>query len=70
MDSDSDFYSFKQLVIPVPPKEEQNQIVRYLDWQVSNINKLIHGYQKQIERALPELHLVYDNIRFMNDFIF
>ena len=46
---DSDFYSFKQLIIPVPPREEQDQIVRYLDWQVSNINKLIHGYQKQID---------------------
>lgn len=46
---DSDFYSFKQLVIPVPPKDEQDQIVRYLDWQISRINHLIHGYQKQIK---------------------
>lgn len=46
---DSDFYSFKQLIVPVPPKDEQDQIVRYLDWQVSKINHLIHGYQKQIK---------------------
>lgn len=46
---DSDFYSFKQLIVPVPPKDEQDQIVRYLYWQVTNINKLIHGYQKQID---------------------
>ena len=46
---DSDYYDFKRLVIPVPPREEQNQIVRYLDWQVSKINKLIHGYQRQIK---------------------
>lgn len=46
---DSDFYSFKQLVIPVPQKDEQDQIVRYLDWQISKINHLIHGYQKQIK---------------------
>lgn len=32
---------------PVPPREEQDQIVRYLDWKVSQINKMIHGYQKQ-----------------------
>lgn len=32
----------------VPPRDEQDQIVRYLDWQVSKINHLIHGYQKQI----------------------
>lgn len=35
--------------IVVPPREEQDQIVRYLDWQVSRINHLIHGYQKQIK---------------------
>ncbi len=39
----------RNIYIPIPPREEQDQIVRYLDWQVSNINKLIHGYQKQID---------------------
>ena len=37
------------LKIIVPPREEQDQIVRYLDWKVSCINKLIHGYQRQIK---------------------
>ena len=37
------------LKLAVPPREEQDQIVRYLDWKVSAINKLIHGYQKQIK---------------------
>ena len=27
--------------LPVPPRAEQDQIVRYLDWQVSKINRLI-----------------------------
>ncbi len=40
---------FKALKSPVPPREEQDQIVRYLDWKVSCINKLIHGYQRQIK---------------------
>ena len=40
---------FKALKSPVPPHEEQDQIVRYLDWKVSRINKLIHGYQRQIK---------------------
>lgn len=44
---------FKAIKTPVPPREEQDQIVRYLDWKVSQINKLIHGYQKQI-RFLSE----------------
>ena len=38
----------RNIYIPVPSREEQDQIVRYLDWQTSIINKLIHGYQKQI----------------------
>ena len=28
----------KYVGVPVPPSEEQDQIVRYLDWQVSKIN--------------------------------
>ncbi len=43
------FDVFKALKTPVPPREEQDQIVRYLDWKVSCINKLIHGYQRQIK---------------------
>ena len=39
----------RNIYIPVPPREEQDQIVRYLDWKVSCINKLIHGYQRQIK---------------------
>lgn len=40
---------FKRSIVPIPPREEQDQIVRYLDWQLSKINKLIHGYQRQIK---------------------
>lgn len=39
----------RNIYIPIPPREEQDQIVRYLDWQVSKINHLVHGYQKQIK---------------------
>lgn len=39
----------RNIFIPVPPRAEPNQIVRYLDWKVSRINKLIHGYQREIE---------------------
>jgi len=38
----------RNIYIPIPPRDEQDQIVRYLDWQISRINHLIHGYQKQI----------------------
>ena len=43
------FDEIRHMFVPVPPREEQDQIVRYLDWQVSKINKLIHGYQRQIK---------------------
>lgn len=32
---------FLSINFPVPPREEQDQIVRFLDWKVSEINKLI-----------------------------
>ena len=57
---DSDYYDFKRLVIPVLPREEQDQIVRYLDWQVSKINKLIHGYQRQIKLLEERRQTVID----------
>ena len=34
--------------LPLPPREEQEQIVRYLDWQTSRIDKIIAAKQKQI----------------------
>ena len=35
------FSEMKSILLPVPPREEQDQIVRFLDWKVSSINKLI-----------------------------
>lgn len=43
------FKDIRHLQVPVPPREEQDQIVRYLDWQVSKINRLIAAKRKQIE---------------------
>lgn len=43
------FSEMKNIMLPIPPREEQDQIVRYLDWQVSKINKLIKNKKKQIE---------------------
>ena len=45
---------FSNIVVPVPPREEQDQIVRFLDWKVSSINKLINIRKRQIEE-LEEL---------------
>lgn len=38
----------RYLPIPAPSMSEQQQIVRYLDWKTSQINHLIHGYERLI----------------------
>ena len=53
--------SFMATKFPVPPRSEQDQIVRYLDWQVSKINHLIHGYQKQIKLLEERKIALIDN---------
>ncbi len=49
------FKDIRHLRVPVPPREEQDQIVRYLDWQVSKINRLIAAKRKEIA-LLHEQH--------------
>lgn len=51
----------RNIFIPVPSRDEQDQIVRYLDWQVSKINHLIHGYQKQIKLLKERKSTLIDN---------
>lgn len=45
---DMHYEDFKGLEVALPPREEQDQIVRYLDWQVSKINRLIAAKRKEI----------------------
>lgn len=49
------YSEMKTILLPVPPREEQDQIVHYLDWQVSKINRLIAAKRKQIA-LLHEQH--------------
>lgn len=41
----------KRVLLPIPPKEEQEAIVGYLDWQLSKINKLIEVKKKEIKKV-------------------
>lgn len=43
------FSEMKSILLPIPPRAEQDQIVRFLDWKVSEINKLIAVRQRQID---------------------
>lgn len=44
-----DYTKLKNHLLPVPPRDEQDQIVRFLDWKVSSINKLIRIRKRRIE---------------------
>ena len=41
--------SLNNIELPLPPRLEQDHIVRYLDWKISMINKYIGAKKKQIE---------------------
>lgn len=47
--SDFRFNVFANLYLPVPTYKEQNQIVRYLDYKISKINKHINIKKKEAE---------------------
>ena len=42
------YSEMKSILLPVPPRPEQDQIVRFLDWKASTVNKLIALKRKQI----------------------
>lgn len=48
------YKELKNVVLPIPPRTEQDQIVKYLDWKVSEVNKLIRTRKKEI-KLLDEL---------------
>lgn len=54
------YNELRNVPIPVPPRAEQDQIVRFLDWKVSEINKLIGILRKEIQ----ELEELKDNTIF------
>ena len=50
----------RHMFVPVPTAVEQDQIVRYLDWQISKINHLIHSHQKQIKLLKERRQTIID----------
>ena len=41
--------TFQSTKIPVPPRTEQDQIVQFLDWKISMVNRLINTKRKEIK---------------------
>lgn len=56
------YSEMKTILLPVPPHAEQDQIVRYLDWQVSKINRLIAAKRKRIELVKEHFSVRIANI--------
>lgn len=56
------YKDIRHLQVPVPPRAEQDQIVRYLDWQVSKINRLIAAKRKQIELLKEQRNTLIDKV--------
>ena len=48
--------ALKRASVPVPARDEQDQIVRFLDWKVSGINKLINIRHKEISELNESLN--------------
>jgi len=48
--------------IPIPPRHEQDQIVRYLDWKVSRIDKLINAKWRQIELLREQKRVILTSV--------
>lgn len=42
------YSEMKSILLPIPPHNEQNQIVHFLDWKVSTINTLINIKKREI----------------------
>lgn len=51
------YSEMRTIQLPIPPRAEQDQIVRFLDWKVSEINKLIKLRVEEIS-LLKEMHEV------------
>jgi type I restriction enzyme S subunit len=43
------FSEMKNILLPIPSRSEQDQIVSFLDWKVSMINRLINTKRKEIK---------------------
>lgn len=60
--------TLKTLEVPVPPKEEQEQIARFLDWKINEIYRLISIREKQIKNLEKTRRIVTIDTMLNNDY--
>ena len=56
------FSEMKNILIPVPPRSEQEQIVCFLDWKISKINQLINIKQREIKAINSLKYSMVNNV--------
>lgn len=56
------YSEMKSILLPVPPRSEQDQIVRFLDWKISSINELINIKHGQLNIVKELLNRVFRDI--------
>ncbi len=59
---DMRYEDFKNIILYIPPKEEQDQIVRFLDDKISKVNRLIRAKRKQIALLKEQKQVVINHI--------
>lgn len=57
----TNFQSMKSILLPVPPKEEQEQIANFLDWKISEIDRLIEKRKDKLLELDKTKQLVLDD---------
>ncbi len=62
--SDFRFDVFGVQILPIPTRPEQDQIVRFLDWKVSEVNHFIKSKRKQIARLTELIDTQIKNLVF------
>ena len=53
---------FLTISFPIPPRAEQDQIVRFLDWKISEINKLINLERESLVFARELVNSFFDSL--------
>lgn len=59
--SDFRFDTFSNQYLPIPPKDEQDNIVKYLDFKLNKIDNLINSKKQQIELLKEQKQAVVNN---------
>lgn len=49
------------VILPIPPKVEQDRIVRYLDWKIGKLNKVISRKNKEIHLLKEQRKAIIDD---------